>query len=120
MGWVIEYTDEFELWWNGLDEEEQESIDASVELLIRFGPALCRPHADQVKASRYSNMKELITQHKGDPYRTLFAFDPRRVAILLIAGNKGGDKRWYKKIVPIADRLYAEHLKEIKREADDG
>ena len=120
MAWDIEYTDEFEQWWNGLDPEEQESIDASVELLIRFGPALPRPYADHVKSSQYQNMKELITQHKGDPYRTLFAFDPRRVAILLIGGNKGGDNRWYKTFVPIADRLFAEHLKELKKEADDG
>ena len=120
MAWDAEYTDEFEEWWNGLDEDEQASIEPSVRLLITFGPALGRPHADQVKESKYPNMKELITQHKGDPYRTLFAFDPRRTAILLIGGNKGGDKRWYKKFVPIADRLYAEHLKEIEREIDDG
>lgn len=54
-------------------------------------------------------------QYKGDPYRILYAFDPRRTAILLIGGNKTGDDRWYEKYVPIADRLYAVHLKEIKK-----
>jgi hypothetical protein len=58
-------------------------------------------------------MKELRTQHFGRPYRTLFAFDPRRVAILLIGGDKTGNDRWYEEFVPKADRIYAEHLKEI-------
>jgi hypothetical protein len=60
-------------------------------------------------------MRELRVQYKGDPYRILYAFDPRRTAILLIGGNKTGDDRWYEKYVPIADRLYAVHLKEIKK-----
>jgi hypothetical protein len=61
-------------------------------------------------------MKELRTQHAGRPYRTLFAFDPRRVAILLIGGDKTGNDRWYEEFVPRADRIYAEHLKEIANE----
>lgn len=118
--WNIEYTDEFERWWDALDEDEQASVDASVRLLEEIGPSLSRPHADHVKGSKYPNMKELRTQHQGRPYRTLFAFDPRRVAILLIGSDKTGDKRWYKKFVPIADRLYGEHLKDIEREDDNG
>lgn len=61
-------------------------------------------------------MKELRVQYAGDPYRILFAFDPRRTAILLFGGNKTGDDRWYDKMVPIADRLYDEYLKELKDE----
>jgi hypothetical protein len=61
-------------------------------------------------------MRELRTQHDGRPFRTLYAFDPRRHAILLIGGDKTGDKRWYEEQIPIADRLYAEHLKELKKE----
>lgn len=61
-------------------------------------------------------MKELRTQHEGEPYRTLFAFDPRRCAILLIGGNKTGDKRFYNTFIPQADRLYDEHPAELKRE----
>jgi hypothetical protein len=61
-------------------------------------------------------MKELRTQHAGRPYRTLFAFDPRRVAILLIGGHKTGDDRWYEKFVPLADKIYGQHLKEIAEE----
>jgi hypothetical protein len=61
-------------------------------------------------------MKELRTQHRGRPLRTLFAFAPRRHAILLIGGDKTGDKRFYGRMVPLADRLYDEHLAQLKRE----
>jgi len=116
MKWEIEYTDEFERWWNTLSEAEQESIAVSVGLLEILGPNLPRPHSDSVKGSRFKNMKELRTQHAGRPYRTLYAFDPRRTAILLIGGNKTGDDGWYQKYVPLADKLYEHHLKELEEE----
>jgi len=112
----VEYTDEFEHWWNGLDEDEQESVAASVELLRQLGPQLPRPHADTLVGSKHSNMKELRTQHRGHPLRTLFAFDPRRAAILLIGGDKTGDARFYEWMIPVADRLYDEHLQTLRRE----
>jgi hypothetical protein len=61
-------------------------------------------------------MKELRIQHRGRPLRTFFAFDPRRTAILLIGGDKTGDDRFYQRMLPIADRLYDDHLKELERE----
>ena len=61
-------------------------------------------------------MKELRTQSGGKPLRTFFAFDPRRSAILLIGGDKTGDKRYYDRMVPIADDLYDQYLKEIEKE----
>ena len=94
--WELEYTDEFGEWWDGLAEAEQEDVRASVNLLRRFGPTLGRPHVDSVASSRHANIKELRIQHRGRPYRVLFAFDPRRAAILLIGGNKTGKGRWYK------------------------
>lgn len=114
--WEIEYTDEFERWWQSLTEQQQVDLVASVELLEQMGPQLPRPHADTVKGSRHSNMKELRTQSMGRPLRTLFAFDPRRSAILLIGGDKTGDNRFYEKMIPVADRLYDEHLKDLKKE----
>lgn len=113
--WEVEYTDEFERWWQTLDEAEQESLLVSVMLLRRWGPSLGRPHADTVSVSRHSNMKELRTQHRGRPLRTFFAFDPRRRAVLLIGGDKTGDKRFYDRMVPLADRLFDEHLQELRR-----
>jgi hypothetical protein len=61
-------------------------------------------------------MRELRIQHKGEPYRILYAFDPRRSAILLIGGNKGGNDRWYEVYVPRADKLYEEHLAALVKE----
>ena len=114
--WDVEFTDEFEQWWRQLDEDEQESVAASIDLLSTLGPRLPRLHADAVNGSRHSNMKELRTQHQGRPIRTFFAFDPRRSAILLIGGDKTGDDRFYERMIPEADRLYDEHLEELKKE----
>jgi hypothetical protein len=61
-------------------------------------------------------MRELRIQHKGRPLRVLYAFDPRRVAILLIGGDKTGDDRWYETFVPVADRLYERHLAQLRKE----
>ena len=116
MEWDVEYTDRFEEWWNGLDSAEQEDVAAKVGLLEECGPALGRPHVDTIRGSRHPNMKELIVQHAGRPYRILFAFDPRRSAILLIGGDKTGRDRWYEEYVPRADRLYDQHLETLRRE----
>ena len=97
----------------GLNADEQESIDAYVGLLEEKGPSLGYPHASGVKGSKHSHMRELRVQHQGRPIRVLYAFDPRRVAVLLIGGDKPGDDRWYARFVPVADRLYDEHLFEI-------
>jgi hypothetical protein len=61
-------------------------------------------------------MRELRVQSGGDPLRIFYAFDPRRTAILLIGGNKAGDDRFYEQMIPLADRLYDDYLREIKRE----
>ncbi len=61
-------------------------------------------------------MRELRIQHAGDPYRVLYAFDSRRTAILLLGGNKSGNDRWYEEYVPIADKLYDDHIETLKRE----
>ena len=65
-------------------------------------------------------MRELRIQHEGCPYRVLYAFDPKRQAVLLIGGDKSGNDRWYEDFVPIADRLYDEHLAELERENENG
>lgn len=99
--WAVAFTDEFGAWWEGLSEAEQVDVRAEVNLLGRFGPTLGRPHVDSVASSKHAKMKELRIQHRGRHYHLLFAFDPRRTAILLIGGNKTGKGRWYKEFVPI-------------------
>ncbi len=119
MSWEVEYTDEFGSWWDDLDEAEQDSIDVVVGLLEAKGPALAFPFSSGVKGARHTHMRELRVQHKGQPYRVLYAFDPRRTAILLLGGNKTGDDRWYERLVPKADQLYDEHLQDIGEEGPD-
>jgi hypothetical protein len=114
--WEIEVTAEFEDWWNSLNEPEQEDVHVSVLLLRQFGPSLRFPFSSGVQSSRHNHMRELRTQHAGQPYRVLYAFDPRRTAILLIGGRKAGDDRWYEVFVPIADRLYDEYITELGKE----
>lgn len=116
MEWNVEYTDTFEAWWDTISEVEQEDVAAVAELLEVKGPQLPYPHSSGINGSRYGSMRELRIQHAGRPYRTLYAFDPRRHAILLLGGDKTGDKRWYEKNVPLADKLYDEHLDALKRE----
>lgn len=116
MMWDVEYTDELEAWWNTLSEAEQESIAVSVTLLESNGPNLAFPHSSGINGSYYRHMRELRIQHEGRPYRVLYAFDPRRCSILLIGGDKTGNNRWYEEYVPIADRLYTEHLEQLKEE----
>lgn len=116
MSWDIEYTDEFGAWWAMLSAEEQESLAASVRLLEERGPALGFPHSSGISRSKHGHMRELRTQHDGRPLRSLYAFDPRRSAILLLGGDKTGDDRWYDVNVPLADSLYDKHLAELKKE----
>jgi hypothetical protein len=116
MTWEVEYTDEFGTWWESLSEGEQESLAVSVRLLEERGPTLGYPHSSDVHGSRHGHLRELRTQHAGRPFRTLYAFDPRRIAILLLGGDKTGDERWYDTFIPVADRLYDEHLEQLHEE----
>ena len=87
-----------------------------MNLLAARGPALSYPYCSGVESSRHSHMRELRIQHAGDPYRLLYAFDPRRIAILLIGGNKTGNDRWYEEYVPAADKIYDYHLCTLEKE----
>jgi hypothetical protein len=114
--WEIEFTDEFGAWWDTLAEGEQDAVDRSVGLLEARGPHLGHPHTSGIAMSRHDHMRELRVQCQGRPLRVLYAFDPRRVAILLIGGDKTGDARWYDRYVPVADALYDEHVVTLIRE----
>jgi hypothetical protein len=119
MAWEVEYTDEFEAWWNTLTSDEQVEIDAKVRLLEERGSVLPRPHSDVIAQSRHANMKELRGRAlkpggERSELRVLYAFDPNRTAILLIGGDKTGNPGWYDQFVPIADDLFDKHLREIE------
>lgn len=111
--WDVEFTNEFKTWWDTLTVDEQKAIDAAVTVLEQRGPGLGRPLVDSVKGSRHANMKEL----RAGTIRILFAFDPRRSAILLIGGDKRD--RWqefYERVIPLADDLFDEHLQVLQAE----
>ncbi len=114
MVWEVEFSDEFGDWWDGLTPTEQKSVDFAVRLLQELGPVLRMPHSSGVEISRHAHMRELRIQHQGRPYRVLYAFDPRRAAMLLIGGDKTGNDRWYREYVPVADAIYDRHLCELE------
>ena len=125
--WNIDY-EYVKDWLAELDIDTLNCVAAAVEVLGEVGPSLGRPLVDSVKRSRHSNMKELRPPSPGmSEFRILFAFDPRRHAVLLLGGDKSGTKeksankekwsRWYGKAIPEADRRYDEHLRKLDEEA---
>ncbi|WP_404787423.1 type II toxin-antitoxin system RelE/ParE family toxin [Altericista sp. CCNU0014] len=116
MVWEIEYTNEFGSWWNEIGDQEQNDVVAVVNLLAEKGANLAFPYSSGIVASKHSQMRELRVQSGGKPLRIFYAFDPRRTAILLIGGDKTGDKRFYDKYIPMADRLYDVYLDELRKE----
>jgi hypothetical protein len=115
--WEVEFTDEFEAWWDTLSEKAQEDIAAVVELLMKKGVHLPFPYSSKIRGyERFSHLRELRKETDGQILRVIYAFDPRRTAILLLGGDKRGDKGWYEKFVPIAEEIYRAHLEELKRE----
>lgn len=118
MKWDIEFTDEFDGWWNGLAVDEQDSVALGVSRLEVKGLALGYPYSSQIRGSKHGEMRELRIQHQGRPYRVFYAFNPERHVILLIGGDKTGDDRFYEIYVPLADAIYDAHLAELKAEKD--
>jgi hypothetical protein len=114
--WEVEGTDEFSGWFVNLTDDEQVSVGRIVDLLVEHGPSLPFPYSSGVGISRHRHMRELRVQHQGRPYRVLYAFDPRRHAILLLGADKTGDNRWYEENVPKADAFYDDHLRQLEEE----
>lgn len=112
MSWQVETTTKFDEWFATLSEQEEDQVVSAIAALGIDGPNLGRPLVDTVKGSRHPNMKEL----RRRSFRILFAFDPDRVAVLLIGGNKEGQwSRWYKQAIKQADRLFDDHLQRGRR-----
>lgn len=124
MAWEISLHPEVEAWYLALcksDPQTADLVEDAVDQLAAEGPTLGRPLADRVKGSAYHNMKELRPPSAGTTaIRLLFAFDPRREAIFLVAGDKEGNwEGWYRVAIPLADRRFAEHLAQLDEEAED-
>jgi len=117
MEWVVEIGDEFEPEFADLDEAVRTEILAHSRLLQQFGPQLGRPRVDTLKGSRHANMKELRFDASNGVWRVVFAFDPKRKAILLVAGDKSGvsEKKFYKELIAKADERLDAHLARLKQ-----
>lgn len=118
MEWVVEFHEDFESEFDVLPEEVQDEVFAMVGLLEKFGSQLGRPQVDTLKGSLYANMKELRFNAADGVWRVAFAFDPKRCAILLVAGDKSGgsQRKFYKKLIKKADARFAMHLTELKKD----
>lgn len=115
--WEVEATDQFNAWFDDLDKDDQAEVAVAIDKLAEQGPTLKRPLVGEITSSRHKNMKELRRSAGRHDFRVLFAFDPRRTAILLLGGDKSGDwNKWYERSIPEADDLYDDHLEELDRE----
>jgi hypothetical protein len=116
MRWAIKFHEKFENEFGKLDTKVQDELLAHALLLEKFGPQLGRPWVDTLKNSKHSNMKELRFKAKNGVWRVAFAYDPKRQAILLVAGNKSGtsESRFYKELIRKADERFSNYLNELK------
>lgn len=118
MSWAVEIGDEFEPEFDTLHEDVRTEILALSRLLQQLGPQLGRPRVDTLKGSRHANMKELRFAAADGEWRVAFAFDTKRKAILLVAGDKSGvsERRFYRELIRKADDRFDAHLTRLKRE----
>ncbi len=118
MAWTLVYSEEFERWLVGQVEELQDEALANLDVLAEIGPSLSRPKSDTLKGSKLPNLKELRFEFERAPFRILYAFDPKREALIMLAGNKASDKRWYPKHIAQAEKMFARHLEKLKEKAE--
>jgi hypothetical protein len=115
VGWDVELHADVDKWFGSLCDADPccaDLVEQAIDVLAEAGPTLGRPLVDRIAGSTYHNLKELRPASTGSTeIRILFVFDPRRTAILLVAGDKSGDWRgWYDSNIPLAEERYAEHL----------
>lgn len=121
MSWNVLFDEEFDPEFDALPAAVQDEILAHARLLEQFGPTLGRPRVDTLNGSNHANMKELRFSAADGAWRVAFAFDPKRNAILLVAGDKSGgnEKRFYKRLIEKADARYDAHLARLKQKEKD-
>lgn len=99
----------FEDWFDELEEADQDETLVVLELLKCMGVNLGHPYSSSIKGSSIA-LRELRIQSRGKPLRVFYAFDPKRQAVVLIGGDKTGQKKFYKKMIPKAERIWEEYL----------
>jgi hypothetical protein len=116
MSWIVLFHDAFDAEFQAFESGLQDELLAHAKLLAEFGPNLGRPTVDGLKGAKHANMKELRFAWRGGVWRFAFAFDPKRQAILLVGGDKGGadQRRFYTRLVMVADARFDEHLRSLE------
>tara|TARA_R110000868_G_scaffold179832_3_gene420291 strand:- start:1167 stop:1535 length:369 start_codon:yes stop_codon:yes gene_type:complete len=117
MKWIVRFEEKFDEEFDELGAKVQDELLSHAALLEAFGPQLGRPFVDTLKGSKHSNMKELRFKAGRGVWRVAFAYDPKRQAILLIAGNKAGvsQTRFYKELIKKADERFTKYLSNAKK-----
>lgn len=115
----METSDEFDRWWDGLDDDTQDSLAVLLRLLQKDGPNLPRPYADKLHEPDIDlrELRRTVYDASNDKhvYRILYAFDPLRNAFLCLGGDKVNDERWYRRNIPRAKAIFAAHVEELKK-----
>jgi hypothetical protein len=121
VSWIVLFHEDFHAEFSVLDDDLQDELLAHARLLAEFGPNLGRPTVDTLKGSRHANMKEMRFSWAGEIWRVAFAFDPRRQAVLLVGGDKGGadQRRFYKRLIQVADDRYGDHIATLEKQAKE-
>ena len=116
--WSVGFHDEFVPEFRSLHKRVQDEAYAIAHLLEQVGPQLGRPSVDTLNGSRHANMKEMRFSAAGGEWRLAFAFDPRRRAMLLVAGDKSGGsaRRFYRALIRKADERFDRHLAKLAQE----
>ncbi|WP_419995985.1 type II toxin-antitoxin system RelE/ParE family toxin [Streptomyces boninensis] len=120
MVWHLEMAGEVRAWLHALrrtDRSTARLVGGAVQALVEEGPDLGRPLVDRIRGAAVHNLKELRPGSSGSSeIRILFAFDPARSVVLLVAGDKSGEwSAWYRRAIPLAESRYAEWLEELER-----
>jgi hypothetical protein len=117
MAWIVIFDEAFDAEFSAFPRDAQTALLAKARLLEHFGPELGRPHVDTLKDSKHANMKELRFDAADGAWRAAFAFDARRQAIILVAGDKSGgsQKRFYRTLIAVADKRLDQHLAQQKK-----
>jgi hypothetical protein len=113
--WEVYVVNEVRDWLDTLDATTHARVVQAIDTLADSGPGLGRPLVDTIHGSSMANLKEL----RPGTVRILFAFDPWRSSILLVAGDKAGKwNTWYLQAIPLAEQRYERYLKERTQEEE--
>ena len=106
-------------WYEALSDDDAEEVGVAIDLLEQHGVSLGAPRSSDIKGTRYP-LRELRIQSHGRPLRVMYAFDPKRQAVLILGGDKTGDDRFYQRLIPQAERLWDGYLAELAKEEKEG